>query len=152
MLLNFTASLALFIITASADELSISVLEYKGYGASLNSAKVKKIASVKAMDEATRNDMLKLWRYAKKAIPKEHRELYGPDSGYIEIILKNGDERIEVRSWHPLFKNNQKVVVTSNGVEALNGRTKGEVLKSDKAWYKNLRTCFDEILTYAKNQ
>lgn len=112
----------------------------------------KNIGSLDANDNATRVEILKLWKEAKKAFPKDRRDLLGPDSGYVEITITNGEETIVVRSWHPLFEKNEKLVVTSNGVEALDGRSRKEVLKADKEWYREARRVFDEVVNFAKSK
>lgn len=146
-----TAALTILLLSAAAlpliaDTLAISIVEESSAGESKN------IASVRADDEATRSEILKLWEKAKKAFPQDRRNLFGPDSGYVAVTLKNGREEILVRSWHPLFERNPKLVVTSNGVETLNGRTHNDVLKSDKTWYLQARRTFDEIVSYAKTK
>ena len=74
--------------------------------------------------------------------------MFGPGSGYIEITLKNGRKTIVVRSWHPVLEKNKKLVVTSRGVEALDGRKRADILKADKVWYQEAKRCFDAITAY----
>ncbi len=128
---------------ARGEELAISVIEYASSGES------KELASVRAEDEATRKEILNLWEEAARAFPQDRRYLYGPDSGFVAITLTRGKSTLTVRSWHPLFEKNPNLVVTSHGVETLNERNREEVLKSDKAWYRNARKCFDKITAFA---
>lgn len=134
------------VLTLVADTPAISIVEQSSKGESRNAA------SVRAVDEATRREILKLWQDAKKVFPKNRRNLYGPDSGFVTLTLTNGHEEIVVRSWHPLFEGNPKVVVTSHGVEALGGRNRDDVLKNDEAWYREARRVFDEGVSYTKTK
>lgn len=129
-----------------AGELSITVTEHQ------HERKPEKIAEFSAADEQTRSEMLALWEKARKDIAKDHRMMFGPDSGYISIKLINGKDEIHLASWHPLYEANPKLVVTSHGVTALDGRKREDVLKADKAWYQDMRRIFDEILSYAKSR
>ena len=53
---------------------------------------------------------------------------------------------------HPLYEKNEKVVVTSNGVESLEGRSREEVLKADKEWYREARRVFDAVVNFTKSK
>ncbi len=127
---------------ARGEELAISVTEHSSRGVS------KEIASVRAEDEAARKEILNLWDEAVGAFPKDRRNLFGPDSGFVTITLTRGKRMLTVRSWHPLFERNPDLIVTSHGVEPLDGRKREEVLKSDEAWYRSARKCFDRIMTF----
>ena len=140
---TFVCFFILFTLNAIADEISVTIVEYKAKG------DAKKLGSVEANDDATREAIRKLWDDASKAFSKEHRQqMFGPGSGYIEITLKNGRKTIVVRSWHPVLEKNKKLVVTSRGVEALDGRKRADILKADKAWYQEAKRCFDAITAY----
>ena len=125
---------------------AISIVERSSRGESKN------VASIRADDESTRGEIIKLWDAAQKSFPKERRNLFGPDSGFVAITLTNGEEEIVVRSWHPLFEGNPKVIVTSRGVESLEDRNREDVLKADKAWYREARMLFDKIVSYTKTK
>jgi hypothetical protein len=141
LLLSFAAS-----SLSCAGTPTIKVIEQSSRG------EAKDIGSVSTNDEVTRAEILNFWKEVKNAFPKERRNLFGPDSGYVEITITNGDEKIVVRSWHPLYEKNQKVVVTSHGVESLGGRIKEEVLKADQEWYREARKVFDGIVTFTKSK
>ena len=146
-----TLIIALLLSTAAsslswAGTPAIKVIEHSSRGES------KDIGSVSANNEVTRAEILNLWKEAKEAFPKDRRNFFGPDSGYVEIMVTNGDEVIIVRSWHPLYETNQKVVVTSHGVESLDGRSKEDVLKADKEWYREARRVFDGIVRFTKSK
>ena len=126
-----TSILSVTILAASLSSLfakdpSITVVEKSSMGESKN------IAFVSAVNDVAREEIITLFRDAKKAFPENRRDLYGPDSGFVAIELTDGKETMVIRSWHPLFLNNRKLVVTSHGVESLNGRKPEEVLKEDK--------------------
>ena len=125
---------------------AIKVTEHSSRGES------KDIVSVSANNEVTRAEILNLWKEAKEVFPRDRRNLFGPDSSYVEIMVTNGDEEIIVRSWHPLYEKNQKVVVTSHGVESLDGRLKEDVLKADKKWYREARRVFDGIVRFTESK
>jgi hypothetical protein len=125
---------------------AISIVEYS------TSAGSKNIATIRADDVATRDEILNLWEDAKKAFPKDRRNLFGPDAGFVAITITNGEEKIIMRSWHPLYEKNSNTVVTSNGVESLQGRNREEVLRTDKTWYRNARMVFDKILSYTRTK
>ena len=129
-----------------ADPPAIKVVEHSSRGES------KEVGSVSAKNDSTRGEILKYWLEAKNAFPKDRRNLFGPDSGYVEITVTNGEETIVVRSWHPLYEKNKKVVVTSSGVESLNGRNRDEVLKADKEWYREARRVFDSMVRFTKTK
>ncbi|MCX6853747.1 MAG: hypothetical protein NTV80_02455 [Verrucomicrobia bacterium] len=125
---------------------AIKVIEHTSRGESKN------VGSVSAGDDVTRAEILNLWKDAKKAFPTDRRNLFGSDSGYVEITITNGDDAVVMRSWHTLFENNPKVVVTSHGVESLEGRVKDEVLKADEEWYREARRVFDGIVKFTQSK
>jgi hypothetical protein len=138
-----------FIVALSlswADTAAIKIVEHSSRGDS------KDIVSISAKDASTRAEILKNREEAKKAFPKDRRNLFGPSSGFVEITVTNGEEEIVVRSWHPLYEENTKVVVTSHGVESLEGRNRDEVLKADKKWYREARRVFDSIVRFTKTK
>jgi hypothetical protein len=134
------------ILPLFSDIPAISVVEQSPQG------ETKIVASLRAEDAATHRDILQRWENAKKAFPKNRRHLYGPDSGFVALTITNGQEKIVVRSWHPLFEANPHVVVTSRGVETLGARNREEVLESDEAWYREARRVFDELLTFTRSK
>ncbi len=140
------AILAASLSVLFAGDPSISIVEKSSRGESKN------IASIRADDDVARDEIIALWREAKKAFPENRRDLFGPDSGFVAIELTDGKETMVIRSWHPLFVKNRKLVVTSHGVKSLNGRKPEDVLKEDEAWYREARMVFDKIVSYAKNK
>ena len=93
--------------------------------------------------------ILALFEEAKSGFPEDRRNLYGPDAGYIELLISDGADEIRVRSWHPLYAENKKTIVTSEGVSALGDRDPKEVLANDAAWYRHARATFDKIHAFA---
>ena len=71
---------------------------------------------------------------------------FGPDAKYREIRLERGGKVLTFRSWHPIYERDGSMVVTSQGVFPLNGRSRAEVLKKDDRGYVARRTAFDAIV------
>jgi hypothetical protein len=130
-----------------AEAFSISIIEQPG-----RRGGPKVVASIEAKDDATRKEIAALWDEAAKAFPEDRRNMYGPDSSYVSIVITRGNDKITINSWHPLFEKNPKLVVTSQGVESLDGRTREDVLKADKKWYQNARRCFDKIVAFTESK
>jgi len=80
------------------------------------------------------------------------KDSFGPDGGFIEIIVKSGQESWTLRSWHPLYEENPNSVATINGLETLDGRSREEVLAAQPEDYRNFRAIFDEILAAMKRR
>jgi len=130
-----------------AEAFSISITEQPG-----RRGAPKVLASVEAKDDATRKEIAALWDETAKVFPENRRCLYGPDSSYVSIVITRGNDKITINSWHPLFEKNPKLVVTSQGVESLDGRTREVVLKTDKKWYQDARRCFDKIIDFTESK
>ncbi|GAA5481414.1 TolC family protein [Haloferula sargassicola] len=146
-----TSILSVTILAASVASLfagdpSISIVEKSSRGES------KDIASIRADGDVERSEIRALYQEAKRAFPENRRDLFGPDAGFVSIELTDGNETMRIRSWHPLFSDKQDLVVTSHGVESLNGREREDVLKKDEAWYREARRVFDKILSYAASE
>jgi hypothetical protein len=73
------------------------------------------------------------------------KDNFGPDAGFVEIIIHSAGQTWTLRSWHPMFEQNRDLVVAANGVEPLNGRSRAEVLAAQPEDYRNFRALFDEI-------
>lgn len=71
---------------------------------------------------------------------------FGPDSMYRQIRLEHGGKVLMLRSWHPIYERDKSVVVTSQGVTPLAGRSRAEVLQTDDRAYVARRAAFDAIL------
>jgi hypothetical protein len=84
-------------------------------------------------------------------IPKDYRFNVGPDASYVEIDITLGKKKMKLSSWHPFYEANGKVVATSNGLEALNGRNLNDVIKEQPKEYQLFRVTFDQICAEAKN-
>ena len=69
----------------------------------------------------------------------------GPDSTYREIEISYNNQKIKLMSWHPIFEENPKLVVTSKGVKSLDGQNREDVLKSGSSNYLKSRNHFDKI-------
>lgn len=71
---------------------------------------------------------------------------FGPDSLYRQIRLEHGGKVLTLKSWHPIYERDKRMVVTSQGVTALDGRSRAEVLKNDDRGYVARRAAFDAIV------
>lgn len=69
---------------------------------------------------------------------------FGPDSSFTALLIKRGDEQIEMRSWHELFEASGKLIATNHGVAALEGRRRLDVLRKEPADYLYFRFVWSE--------
>ena len=99
--------------------------------------------------EAERNLIAQLWAKYAAAFPPEHRTFAVPDAGGTRIELEHSGQALDVFSCHADFERNANLVVTSEGVEALSGRSRAEVLREQPAWFQQFRAAFDAILAAA---
>ena len=90
-----------------------------------------------------------LWAHNRPLIKDAETNAFGPDARYQEIIFVCGDQKVVERSWHRLAEENLKLVVTSHGISALDGKTREEVLSKDVKWYLDFRKAFDDIFQEA---
>src|SRR5262249_5273764 len=70
---------------------------------------------------------------------------FGPDSSYEVVLVRLSDRELRLLSWHDLYADNPKVVVTSRGVEALEGRDRDAVIASEPEEYKRFLLVWSEI-------
>lgn len=61
---------------------------------------------------------------------------FGPSSDFVQIYINYQGQKFIYSSWHELFEDNPKIVVTDRGVESLNDRDKADVIKSCSEDYK----------------
>jgi len=71
---------------------------------------------------------------------------FSTDAPYRRVVLEWEGKRIVLKSRHPLIEQDPKLVVTSRGVESLEGRNRSDVLKSDDSQYLKKREAFDAIV------
>lgn len=70
----------------------------------------------------------------------------GPESSVFDVIqIRLSDRSLKLASWHERFAQNPRVVVTSRGVESLDGRDPEEVLRFDAPEYYRFRKIWSEI-------
>ncbi len=72
---------------------------------------------------------------------------FGPDSAFTTILVRAGERRLKLQSWHELFEENDKLVATSRGITALDGRKRADVLREDAADYRRFRAEWDALRT-----
>jgi hypothetical protein len=75
----------------------------------------------------------------------------GPDSTFDMIDVQMPDRRLQISSWHEVFEQNAKSVVTSRGVEALEGRDRDAVLAAEPPEYRRFRRIWSEIRTTVRS-
>jgi hypothetical protein len=71
---------------------------------------------------------------------------FGPDSAYRQIRLTHDGKTLTLKSWHPAYERNEKLVVTSQGVMLLEKQSRAEVLKKDDPDYVARREAFDSLV------
>jgi hypothetical protein len=75
----------------------------------------------------------------------------GPDSTFDVIDVRLPDRRHKLHSWHEGFEHNPKLVVTSRGVEALEGRNRDAVLAAEPPEYRRFLRIWSEIRTTVRS-
>lgn len=69
----------------------------------------------------------------------------GPDSSFDVIEVRLADRQLRMDSWHEDFEKNPKLVVTSRGVESLEGRNRDAVLAAEPPEYRRFRRVWLDI-------
>ncbi len=69
---------------------------------------------------------------------------FGPDSQFTTLLIKSGTKQIKMQSWHETFEESEKLVVTSTGASALDGRQRLDVLYQEPADYLYFRLVWSE--------
>lgn len=88
------------------------------------------------------SDLDKRGAFEDKALA---RAWFGPDSKTSVIEIKDGNKTLRMESWHELFEQNPKLIVTAKGVETLGARSREEVMKAQPEEYKHFREIWDTI-------
>ena len=125
------------------------ITEHTPYPASPKSPSNKIVIELVGDTPAKREFIAKQWKLAE-GISANHRRHFGPDASYVSIVIEVAGHSVTLESWHPLFEENPRLVVTSHGVGSLEGKTREEVLKKEPAWYLEFRRVFDSIVEDAK--
>jgi hypothetical protein len=80
--------------------------------------------------------------FADKELNDPH---VGPDSQFITVLVKSGKQQVKMESWHELFEESGKTVVSDRGVSALEGgRRRLDVLRKAPADYLFYRFAWSE--------
>ncbi len=103
------------------------------------------IASVDSASPKAQEFLSELWKRSRPLFKDSEMNSFGPDSSYDEINFVCGDQKLIARSWHRIYEENPKFVVTSIGISSLEGKTRQEVLSRDESWYLDFRKGFDQI-------
>jgi hypothetical protein len=104
------------------------------------------IAEIKGDTPEARAFVDALWKEHLASFPKEQRVHYGPDSGFTQIELVRGTERVVVGSWHTIEKTSPKFFASHSGLGILGDRTRAEALAAEPEAYRLFRASFDAIL------
>ncbi len=78
------------------------------------------------------------------AFPKPTMHYMGPDAAYVKLWVRDGSRQRAFDSWHENWADNDKVVVTSAGVIALEGRPKEQFLDPPDSEYARFRRLWDK--------
>ena len=76
---------------------------------------------------------------------------YGPDSAFDVVEVRLPDRTLKLESWHEGFEQNPKLVDTSKGVTALEGRSREAVLAAELPEYLRFRRIWSDIRTAVKS-
>jgi hypothetical protein len=69
---------------------------------------------------------------------------FGPDSQFLTVFIKFGNAKVKMQSWHELFEASEKTVADHNGVSALEGHRRLDVLRKAPADYLFFRMVWSE--------
>jgi hypothetical protein len=145
---------AIFMIACLADETRMSEVDKdprsiriteEAYGLA-EGPRSTLIAEIKGDSPEARALVDVLWKEHLASFPKEQRIHYGPDSGFTQIELVRGPERVVVGSWHTIEKTSPKLFASNSGLELLGDRTKAQALAAEPEAYRRFRASFDAIL------
>jgi hypothetical protein len=122
------------------DVARVEIIDGGGMTTAPNVAVLK--TDVQASDQTAANEIRDA---ALAAFPSGSWQNVGPDAAYrsIRIVCKN--DEIRLKSWHPLFETNPRLVVGSRGVTSLDDQSRAEYLRSDDPSYVAARNAFDDI-------
>jgi hypothetical protein len=106
----------------------------------------RRVCSLDAQSSDDARFMKRLWDDYGPVFGFKEWNNFGPDSSYRQIRLMHDGKTLTLKSWHPLYERNEGAVVTSQGVMALEGRSRAEVLKKDDPDYVARRAAFDSLV------
>lgn len=75
--------------------------------------------------------------------PYENSAHYGPDSEFVVLYARNGEDEIELKSWHEIFERDGRHVVNSHGVHSHQGRERESLLDPPDSPYVKFRRIWD---------
>lgn len=112
------------------------------------------VAEIRGDSPADRELIDLLWEQHHASFPENQRINYGPDSGFTQIELVRGPDRIVVGSWHTAEQTSPQLFASHNGLGTLGSRTRAEALAAEPEAYRRFRSSFDAIVdavtTYKK--
>ncbi len=69
---------------------------------------------------------------------------FGPDSEFTSVLIKNKNQKLDMRSWHELYESSGKIVCTSGSAEALVGKRLASLAEDEKE-YVHYRLAWAEL-------
>jgi hypothetical protein len=73
------------------------------------------------------------------------RAWFGPDAAYTTIVIRQGQRRLEMRSWHELAERGTNLVALASGITLLRGRNRENLLQSEPPEYRRFRETWSEV-------
>ena len=129
---------------------SLSALEIRDVDNSMNPTRGRKddqqVCRVEVRNSDDAGFVKHLWDDYGPVFGFKDWNNFGPDASYRQIRLVHEGQTLTLQSWHPIYERNQSAVVTSQGVMALEGRSRAEVLKKDDPAYLSRRVAFDALV------
>ena len=104
------------------------------------------VAEIRGDSPADRALIDLLWGQHHASFPEDQRINYGPDSGFTQIKLVRGPDRIVVGSWHTAEQTSPQLFASHNGLGTLGSRTRAEALAAEPEAYRRFRSSFDAIV------
>lgn len=79
--------------------------------------------------------------FADKKLNRSH---LGPDSQFVTLFVKSGKKQVTMASWHEVYEDSGKLIADQNGISALEGRGRLEVLRKSPPDYLFFRLVWSE--------
>jgi hypothetical protein len=70
---------------------------------------------------------------------------FGPDSTFTTLLVRDRAKQLKMRSWHEVAEASGKLVAMSSGLQALEGRRRADVLRSETPEYLFYRMIWAEL-------
>jgi hypothetical protein len=135
---------------AGQPEKALSTLDVRDVDNSRNPARGrqpdKPVCSVDGRGAKVEQMLKQLWDDFAPLFGSTDWNSFGPDSSYRQIRLEHGGKVLMLRSWHPIYERDKRVVATSRGLTPLGGRSRADILREDDRGYVARRVAFDALV------